>query len=135
MSTFEGRLIEERKRVALSQSAFGEAGGVQKRAQINYENGERRPDAAYLERLAAIGVDVLYVITGERAAGLPAGLSAEEQLLLETYRALPTPERKKVLAGMLTGNAVKPVARKAQAGVVVTGNNNRTAGGNYDEKK
>ncbi|HRO37045.1 hypothetical protein [Thauera sp.] len=134
MSTFEQRLVEERKRFGLSQSAFGEAGGVQKRAQINYESGDRYPDAAYLERLAAIGVDVLYVLTGERAADLPKGLSAEEQLLVESYRALPVARRKAVLADLLTGGAAKPAVRKAAGGVVVTGNNNRTAGRDYDEK-
>lgn len=134
MSTFEQRLVEERKRLGLSQSAFGEAGGVQKRAQINYESGDRYPDAAYLQCLASIGVDVLYVLTGERAAGLPAGLSAEEQLLVESYRALPVARRKAVLADLLTGGAAKPTARKAAGGVVVSGNNNRTAGVKYDEK-
>lgn len=110
MSTFEERLIEERRRVALSQSAFGEAGGVQKRAQINYENGERRPDAAYLERLAAIGVDVLYVLTGRRA---PAGngyataepspvghLSLPELGLIKGWRQLDAKGRQAVLAMM-----------------------------------
>ncbi len=108
MSTFEERLIEERKRVALSQSAFGEAGGVQKRAQINYEKGERQPDAAYLERLAAIGVDVLYVLTGRRA---PAGngyaaaepgpvgdLSLPELGLIKGWRQLDAKGRQAVLA-------------------------------------
>jgi transcriptional regulator with XRE-family HTH domain len=128
------RLKEERERLKLSQAALAEIGGKKKLAQLKYEQGESSPTASYLAAAQRVGVDVLYVVTGERAAGLPAGLSAEEQLLLETYRALPTPERKKVLAGMLAGNAVKPVARKAPAGVVVTGNNNRTAGGNYDEK-
>ena len=35
------RLREERERLGFSQEAFGVLGGVQKRAQINYEKGER----------------------------------------------------------------------------------------------
>jgi len=128
------RLREERTRLSLSQELMGDAAGVRKQAQLKYEKGERSPDAEYLARLTAIGVDVLYVLTGERAAGLPAGLSAEEQLLVESYRALPVARRKAVLADLLTGGAAKPAARKAAGGVVVTGNNNRTSGGNYDEK-
>lgn len=50
----------------MSQTDFGALGGVQKRAQINYESGSRSPDAEYLSAIAAAGVDVLYVLTGKR---------------------------------------------------------------------
>ena len=66
MGTIGERLREERDRLALSQPAFAEVGGVQKRAQINYEKNERYPDAAYLAAVAEAGVDVLYVLTGQR---------------------------------------------------------------------
>ncbi|MNY17930.1 hypothetical protein D3C86_1512790 [compost metagenome] len=36
-------------------------------AQRNYESGKRSPDAEYLARVAAVGVDVLYIVTGARA--------------------------------------------------------------------
>lgn len=67
MSTIGERLREERERLGLSQPAFAEVGGVQKRAQINYEKDERHPDAAYLAAVAEAGVDVLYVLTGQHA--------------------------------------------------------------------
>jgi transcriptional regulator with XRE-family HTH domain len=66
LNTIGERLREERERLGLSQPAFAEVGGVQKRAQINYEKDERHPDAAYLAAVAAAGVDVLYVLTGQR---------------------------------------------------------------------
>lgn len=113
------RLREERTRLGQSQELLGEAGGVRKQAQLKYESGERSPDAAYLERVAAVGVDVLYVLTGERAGSLPAGLSAEEQLLVESYRALPVARRKAVLADLLTGGAAKPAARRPAAGAKI----------------
>lgn len=50
----------------MSQTGFADLGGVQKRAQINYEKGERSPDAAYLSAVAGHGVDVTYVLTGIR---------------------------------------------------------------------
>lgn len=67
LSTIGERLREERELLGLSQPAFAEVGGVQKRAQINYEKDERYPDAAYLAAVAAAGVDVLYVLTGQHA--------------------------------------------------------------------
>ena len=67
MNAFVGkRLAEERKRLRLNQDAFAEQGGVKRAAQVNYEGGKRSPDTDYLERVAQIGVDVLYVITGRR---------------------------------------------------------------------
>jgi len=67
LDTFGERLRTERERLGLSQAAFGELGGVQKVAQINYEKGKRHPDAEYLAAIAAAGVDVLYVLTGQHS--------------------------------------------------------------------
>ncbi|MCX8505489.1 MAG: helix-turn-helix transcriptional regulator [Alphaproteobacteria bacterium] len=61
------RLCEERQRFGLNQEDFANVCGVGKRAQCYYEAGERMPDAAYLARASAFGIDVLYVLTGTRA--------------------------------------------------------------------
>jgi transcriptional regulator with XRE-family HTH domain len=66
MDTPQDRLKQERQRLGLSQEEFARLGGVQKRAQIHYEKGERKPDTDYLAAVAAAGVDVRYVITGQR---------------------------------------------------------------------
>lgn len=66
LSTIGERLREERDRLGLNQTAFAEAGGVQKRAQVNYEKDERHPDAGYLAAIATAGADVLYILTGSR---------------------------------------------------------------------
>jgi len=57
----------ERERLGLSQEALGEIGGVKKLAQINYEKGKRHPDSEYLAAIAAAGIDVLYVLTGQNS--------------------------------------------------------------------
>lgn len=64
MNTLCERLREERLRLKMSQEAFGAAGGVGKLTQLKYEKGERRPDARYLERIAAVGANVNYILTG-----------------------------------------------------------------------
>lgn len=74
------RLREERLRLDMDQATLGEHGGVKALAQRNYENGKRFPDVRYLSAVAAVGVDVLYVITGKRAFSEP-DLEAE----LEQY--------------------------------------------------
>jgi phage repressor protein C with HTH and peptisase S24 domain len=60
------RLASERQRLGLSQPQLGESCGVSKTSQVNYESGKRSPDTAYLSAAMRIGVDVLFVISGNR---------------------------------------------------------------------
>lgn len=89
MSGIGDRIREERERLRLSQTAFGEIGGVKANAQGKYESGERFPGADYLAAVADRGVDVLYVVTGERKPTTADSIPADEAQLLEHYRSLP----------------------------------------------
>lgn len=104
------RLREERDRIGMTQPVFAEAAGAKKRTLIDWEKGVSSPTATQLEALAAIGVDVLYVLTGRRApAGNgyataepgPAGnLSLAELGLIKGWRQLDAKGRQAVLAMM-----------------------------------
>ncbi len=87
--TMGKRLKEERNRIGANQTVCAEKCGVTKNTQLAYEKDERSPDAAYLASAAAIGIDVLYVITGERKPQPATSLSAAEADLLRHYRELP----------------------------------------------
>lgn len=97
MTTIGERLKEERVRLGLSQTDLGSIGGVGKTTQINYEKGERSPDASYLSAAASSGVDVLYVLTGQKTPGDPGALSAEEFDVLRFLRAMPDDDRRSVV--------------------------------------
>lgn len=88
MPEISARLKEEREALGLSQQALADACGISARSQRNYESGERLPDAAYLAAIAALGADVLYVLTGQRSKPLePAQeLPRQEQEWLALYR-------------------------------------------------
>lgn len=60
------RLKEERNRLKLTQPEFAAAAGAAKRTLIEWEKGETSPSAVQLSALRDIGVDVFYVLTGER---------------------------------------------------------------------
>lgn len=60
------RLRSERRRLGLTQARLAALGGVQPNAQGRYESGIRVPRADYLASVARIGIDVLYVVTGQR---------------------------------------------------------------------
>lgn len=85
--TFIGpRLKEERERVGHSQEQFAEAGGVSRRTVIAWEKGEQFPNAAFLATVSAMGVDVLYVLTGQRTQPVESTLTPEEHALLDNYK-------------------------------------------------
>jgi transcriptional regulator with XRE-family HTH domain len=84
MSTFGGRLVEERSRLGLSQEDLADATGMSKRALGNYERGGRSPDAEQLIRLRGRGVDIFYVLTGERLSSR-LDLDPMRRALLDTF--------------------------------------------------
>ncbi|MDO8065645.1 helix-turn-helix domain-containing protein [Janthinobacterium sp. SUN206] len=104
MKYFFDRLKEERKRLGLNQDEFAALGGVKKGAQFNYENGSRTPDSDYLAAVAAAGVDVLYLLTGEHAL---SALPADEHELLTGYRKLDIRAKARVL-GVVEGIVETP---------------------------
>jgi len=87
------RLREERARLGLNQGDFAAVAKVSKTTQFNYEKGERSPDAAYLEAVATAGVDVLYVLTGNRSGLSENRLADDESMLLNQYRAMEDSDR------------------------------------------
>jgi len=95
MSDFSERLKSERKKLGLNQADFGAAGGVKKDTQLNYERGDRNPDYAYLQGIAAIGADVSYLLFGVIDQ---SRLSNDENEVLVGYRALDVRGKAGVLA-------------------------------------
>lgn len=91
-----GRLRAERERLGLSQSALASIGSVGKTTQINYEQGNSPPHGNYLAAVSAVGVDVLYVVTGQRTPSKEEGLSPPESAVLSNFRALSEEDQKAV---------------------------------------
>ncbi len=102
------RLREERVRMGMSQTEFAEVAGLIRKTLYGYECGERFPDAVALAKWADAGVDVMYVLTGNRAVSqqervspkAPAApsLSDSDRVLLRDFHAAPA----QVQAGVKT---------------------------------
>lgn len=105
LAALGSRLRTERLRLGLTQEAFSALAGLKKNSQINYEKGSTAPTVEYLLRWAEHGVDIAYVLTGQRLQG---GLGAEETLLLQSFGRLGARERQAIvqLAGTLAGDIV-----------------------------
>jgi len=61
---FGSRLKLERKRLKLSQEQFALIGGVQRVAQIQYENENTSPTIRYLNLIGNAGVDLMFLLHG-----------------------------------------------------------------------
>lgn len=99
MNTIGERLKSERMRLGFNQTEFAAVGGVQRRAQVFYEQDERRPDAGYLLAVSRLGVDVQYVVTGTPSV---QALTDDEALLLDGFRKLDLKNKARVL-GVVEG--------------------------------
>lgn len=103
MASVGERLKEERSRLGMSQEALGAAADVGRVAQFRYEKGERAPDTDYLTAIAALGVDVGYVVTGHASNVQP-----EEAELLRRYRAASADYRDAAMAVLAAATKAHP---------------------------
>jgi transcriptional regulator with XRE-family HTH domain len=102
MENFGARLKEERKRLGLNQAQLAELAATSNVAQSRYETGDRSPDWEYLSRVADAGVDVLYVLTGQRDT---SNLEAVEADLVRRFREAPEAVRAAALAALSAGTS------------------------------
>ena len=113
MGSIGSRLREERERLGLNQSDFAVAAGTTRKSQFNYETDARRPDADYLASIAGAGVDVLYVLTGQRSqpvAPMP-DLSPRLRALVDNYEHTDEAGRKIIEAAAFAAAQSKKAAR------------------------
>lgn len=88
------RIKEERERLGHTQPVFAEFANAKKRTLIDWEKGVSSPTAVQLSALSEIGVDVMYVLTGQRIP-LPGELllKPDEAALLDNYRHSPDAQK------------------------------------------
>lgn len=101
------RLKDERQRLGLTQEAFAELAGAKRRTLQDWEKGISSPTAVQLSALGAIGVDVQFVLTGQRQLGE----TAVHQAVLDAVDLLSLED--KVNAAQLAKAVVKLIAKSA----------------------
>lgn len=106
------RLREERERLGLSQPSFAAIAGTTKQTVFSWESGKTAPDGYQLSALSGQGLDVLYVITGQRVQPSSMELNAEEQAHV-AYLRQASPELRKASLRVLLA-AGEAAAQPAQ---------------------
>lgn len=124
------RLKEERKRLHLTQEEIAGQLDVSRYAQLNFEKDINLPGGAYLLAAHNRGVDVLYVLTGQRAQ-----LEWPEAELLSAYRNASKNARVAALAalGLMPPAPTAGPAIKVKRGDI--GQVNTVAGDLHQENK
>lgn len=101
------RLKEERERVSLTIPELGKIAGAKKNTVIDWQSGKSSPPAAKLAELGDHGLDVLYILTGQRSGSetVAPSLSREHRALIDNYDACSPADQKAVRA--LASSAAK----------------------------
>lgn len=110
-------------RADATQQEFADRLGVGRATLARYEVGDRTPDAEFLlKAFYACQVDPLWLLTGRAESA--SVLSADEQVLITSYRALNQDLRNATLRVALGGVAPQATSVPLNFGVVISGNNN-----------
>lgn len=88
------RLREERERLGLTQPSLADLVGATKQTVFRWETGRAFPGGDAFEVMAAAGVDVLYVITGQRGG---VALTPKEAALVDNFRHSPEDQQAALL--------------------------------------
>ncbi|MDD5028499.1 MAG: helix-turn-helix transcriptional regulator [Rhodoferax sp.] len=94
LQLFFERLKAERQNLGLNQDDMAKKVGVSKRSYCAYEAGETAPSAKLLASLALMGVDIAYILTGQRTGGASAATPARavsegDRILLDNFHSAP----------------------------------------------
>lgn len=91
------RLKSERLRLGLKQTDVLKQIDVAISTFSNYENGIRSPDVDFLMKLAELGYDGGYILTGRRLDEASSDLTESEQSWLELYRQLSKDDSERLM--------------------------------------
>lgn len=92
--------------MGLNQRDFAELAEATLDRQHRYETGKHQPNAEYLARLAGHGVDILYLLTGDRNESAP--LDREVSDLISDFEMLPPPLKR------IAGAVVRTMREEAE---------------------
>ena len=130
------RLREELDRCGLKLAAASRAANeVSPQRLKDVVSGRQKCPADLLAKLVGTGVDAMYVLTGVRTPASNNELTSDEEVLLEEYRALDRPSKKRVLASMLVGGRDKEESSQNPHTQTVSGSGHRIAGRDFITKE
>lgn len=102
----QDRLREEIQRCGMSLAAASRAAGESSPQRLkDVVCGRQKCSADLVAKLMIIGVDGLYVLTGDRTQNASSNLASDETVLIEGYRALDAASKTRLLKSLLSSAA------------------------------
>lgn len=109
------RLREERERLGFSQLTFGALGDISLRTEQDWERGVSAVKSDFLAVVVQHGVDVLYVITGERMSSKLSLDPIQSAVLTSLAQCSPQRQMEAVQHMALLAAGVSPQAPSGRA--------------------
>lgn len=129
MENLHKRLKEEIDRLRLSlETASKFIGDKTSQGLRDACSGRKRVTAELIAKLIPLGVDSIYVLTGDRIQPPSEVLEPEEKVLLNAYRELSDKNKKEILISILAGGSKKEKKEKGYAKTEVKGDNISNSG-------
>lgn len=129
------RLREEIDRCGMSLAAASRAAQESSPQRLkDVVSGRQKCPADLVARLMVIGVDAMYVLTGDRPQHVSNKLAPDEEVLIDGYRTLDTSSKKRALASMLMGTSTAEQTSRIST-QTVSGSGHRVAGRDFNTKE
>ncbi len=80
------RLCEERVRLQMTQGDLAKAVGISRTSATMYEAGRQLPGAEVMLGLYQLGIDILFILTGQRSRNAPLDVCRFDAALTEANR-------------------------------------------------
>ncbi|NMX60217.1 hypothetical protein [Pseudomonas sp. WS 5079] len=133
------RLREEIDRCGMSLAAASRAANETSSQRLkDVVSGRQKCPADLIAKLMGIGVDAMYVLTGDRSLSVSSKLAPDEEVLLDEYRSLDTASKKRALTSLLIGEGTATEGVKQgihTSKQTVSGSNHRVAGRDFITKE
>lgn len=100
------RLRDARIKIGHGLAEFAALAGVHRNTQRNYENGTRELSAEYCKAIAALGIDVQYVVSGVMVTDCPARARRIAELVFSKRNVGVSPDALAALFFLLSLNDV-----------------------------
>jgi len=113
------RLKEERERLGLTIVAFADVAGAKKNTVIDWQKDVSSPPAVKLSALAEVGVDVLYVLTGQRSQAAPPPepsitLNRKERAFWDMFKELDEQDQREIYQDIKEKKRIADMEKRLQ---------------------
>ena len=113
------RIRSERERLEMSQPQFAKIAGTTKQTLFSWESGKTSPNAGQMASLAAAGVDITYIVTGQRSQAAPPPepsitLNRKERAFWDMFKELDEQDQREIYQDIKEKKRIADMEKRLQ---------------------